>query len=142
MALALQMKEPAFRSALDITAAFAQAAQKDGRPDAVLSMGCLAVREGFAAERPEDLRRFLTAYQESVRFVNEQPEEAAGDIVAAGILPNEALAAKVIPLCHIVYVEGEAMAAQLGPLFDILFAADPKSLGGALPDELFYYMPK
>lgn len=142
MALALQMKDKAFRTALDITAAFADAAKKDGKPDAVLSMGCLVVREGFAKEREEELQQFLAAYQESVRFVNEKPEEAAKDIVAAGILPSEPLAQKAIPLCHIVYVDGEQMVAQLSPLFDILFAADPKSLGGALPDEAFYYIAK
>ncbi|NLD35177.1 MAG: ABC transporter substrate-binding protein [Clostridiales bacterium] len=142
MALALQMKDPAFRTAIDVTQAFQQAAQLDGKPDAVLSMGCLVVRKEFARQHPDVLSRFLALYRESVSFVNDKPQEAAKDIVAAGILPSEALAEKAIPLSHIVDVTGEEMKAQLAPLFEILLAANPASVGGKLPDADFYYIAK
>ncbi len=140
MVTALLMKDPAYRVALDMTAEFAKAAQLDGKPDAVLSMGCLVLRREFAQQNPEAVKAFLADYAASVAFVNEQPEEAAKDIVAADILPNEKLAAAAIPLCSIVFVQGEEMKAQLTPLFEILHAADPKSVGGQLPDEGFWYV--
>ncbi len=64
------------------------------------------------------------------------------DIVAAGILPNEKIAENAIPLCNIVYVAGDDMRSQLSPLFEILFAANPASVGGQVPDEGFYYLGK
>lgn len=142
MATALMMKDAGFRVALDVTEAFAEAAKQAGKPEAVLSMGCLVVRKEFATQQPDTLKAFLKDYEESVAFVNGQPELAAKDIVAAGILPNEKIALKAIPLCHIVYVVGEDMQRQLSPLFQIFFDAQPKSVGGALPDDAFYYLAK
>lgn len=140
MATALLMKDSSYRVALDITQEFALAAELDGKPEAVLSMGCLVVRADFAKERPQELEAFLELYANSVEYINAYPAIAAGDIVKAGILPNEKIAENAIPLCNIVYVHGANMQAQLSPLFDILFAAHPASVGGKVPDEGFYYI--
>lgn len=139
MVTALLMKDPSWRVALDITEEFKKAAEKDGKPEAVLSMGCLVVRAGFADERPQDLQAFLSKYSASVEYINNYPALAAADIVAAGILPSENIAENAIPLCNIVYVAGDEMKAQLSPLFEILFSANPVSVGGKVPDEGFYY---
>ena len=140
MVTALLMKDDSYRVALDITEEFKKAAEADGKPGAVLSMGCLAVRADFARERPEDLAAFLERYAASVDYVNNFPAQAAADIVTAGILPNEKIAENAIPLCNIVYVDGADMQAQLSPLFEILFAQNPASVGGQLPDDGFYYL--
>lgn len=140
MVTALLMKDSSYRVALDMTEEFAKAAKLDGKPDAVLSMGCLVVRKEFAQQNPEAVKTFLADYAASVEFVNSQPAEAAKDIVAAGILPKEKLAEAAIPLSKIVFVQGEEMKAQLSPLFEILHAAEPKAVGGQLPDEGFWYV--
>jgi NitT/TauT family transport system substrate-binding protein len=140
MVTALLIKDPSFRVALDVTKAFAQAAQLRGLPNAVLSMGCLIVRREFALENPAAVADFLAQYKQSVNYVNTNVEEAARDIVAAGILPNEAIARQAIPLCNIVYIDGAAMQPQLTPLFEMLFEANPASVGDALPDEAFYWV--
>ncbi len=142
MVTALLMKDDSFRIALDITEEFARAAQADGRGQAVLSMGCLVVRKEFAQERPQELSDFMKRYADAVAYVNAEPAKAAEDIAAAGILPSAKIAEKAIPLCNIVYVDGEEMKAQLAPLFDILYAANPASVGGQVPDDSFYYMPQ
>lgn len=139
MATALLMKDPSVRIALDVTELFAQAAGQQGRPQAVLSMGCLIVRLGFAQENPAAVADFLSQYSHSVDLVNTDIRQAAMDIVAAGILPDEATARKAIPLCNIVYIDGAAMKLQLTPLFEILYDANPASVGGELPDEAFYW---
>ena len=139
MATALLMKDAGYRVALDITEEFKKAAEADGKPEAVLSMGCLVVRADFAKERPRDLAVFLERYAASVDYVNAYPAQAAADIVKAGILPDEKIAENAIPLCNIVYVDGSLMQAQLSPLFEILYEANPASVGGRLPDEGFYY---
>lgn len=140
MVTALLLKDPGFRIALDITQEFSKAAELSGIGSAVLSMGCLVVRKEFAQEQPQALARFLELYEASVHYVNTQPELAARDIVAAGILPSEAIAIKAIPFSNIVFVAGEEMKVQLAPLFEILYEANPASVGGALPDDGFYYI--
>ncbi len=141
MVTALLRKDPGFRVALDVTEAFAKAAALSGREGAELSMGCMVVREGFAGERPRALEAFMRRYRESVAFVNSFPGEAAADIVAAGILPTEEIAREAIPLSHIVYIDGEDMRTMAAPLFEILYEADPASVGGAVPNEAFYFIP-
>lgn len=141
MATALLMKDAGFRVALDITQAFAEAAETQGKAGTVLSMGALVVQKAFAQDEPDKLAAFLEEYGLSVAFVNEEPKKAAVNIVAAGILPNEAVAEQAIPLCNIVFVTGQAMQDSIDPLMAILFEADPKAVGGAVPDAGFYYMP-
>ena len=65
-------------------------------------------------------------------------------LVAATRAPfciNAAVAERAIPNCHIVFVTGDAMRAQIEPLYQLLYDANPASVGGALPDDAFYYVP-
>ncbi|NTV40542.1 MAG: ABC transporter substrate-binding protein, partial [Demequinaceae bacterium] len=59
--------------------------------------------------------------------------------VAAGIVPDPALAEKAIPLCYITFVSGAEMKASLGGYLQVLFSADPKSVGGSMPGDDFYF---
>ena len=83
----------------------------------------------------------MEAYDASVAFVTENVEEASQMVEAQGIMPKAAAAAKAIPNCHIVFITGETMKTAIEPFFQILYNANPKSVGGALPAEDFYYMP-
>ena len=56
-----------------------------------------------------------------------------------GIIPKAAVAKQAIPRCNLVYIDGAEMKAQIWGYFDVLYAANPKSVGGAVPDEAFYY---
>jgi NitT/TauT family transport system substrate-binding protein len=56
-----------------------------------------------------------------------------------GIMSSAALAEKAIPNCNIVYIDGQEMKDQIAPFYQILFDSNPKSIGGALPDDAFYY---
>ena len=50
------------------------------------------------------------------------------------------IAQKAIPMCNITYIDGEEMQDKLGGYLEALYEMEPKSVGGALPDEAFYYM--
>ena len=41
-----------------------------------------------------------------------------------------------------MFIAGEEMKAQIAPFFQVLFNANPKSVGGQLPGEDFYYIVK
>ena len=133
------MNNADFREALDVTELFGQAAEKAGQGGTVLSMGCVIVRRDFAEQNPEAVSAFMDAYAASVAFVNGDVEAASALVEEQGILPKAAVAARAIPNCHIVFVEGEEMKAQIEPFFQMLYDANPASVGGALPGEDFYY---
>ncbi len=136
---ALLAQDKGFRIALDMTEAFAEAADKAGASGMALSMGCWVVRREFAEQHPEQVAAFVQAYGESAAYVNTNVEEASQWIEQFGILPKAAVAAKALPNCHIVCVAGEEMKKQMQPLYSVWFEANPASVGGALPGDDFYY---
>lgn len=134
------MQNDQFRIALDVTELFNQAAELKGQAGAVMSMGGVIVRKDFAQANPEKVAAFMEAYAASVEFVNSDVEAASKMVEEQGIMPKAAVAAKAIPNCHIVFITGEEMKAQIEPFFQVLFDANPASVGGALPGADFYYM--
>lgn len=133
------MQNDALKAVIDVTGAFEAAAKANGS-EMVLSMGCVIVRRDFAEANPEKVEQFLDAYSESVAMVNANPA-AAGELVAKhGVMPKAAVAARAIPNCHIVFIEGTQMRTQIEPLYTLLYNANPKAIGGALPGDDFYYV--
>ena len=59
-----------------------------------------------------------------------------------GIVASAAIAKKAIPLCNIVFEDGAKLKTDLSAYLKFLFDANPKSVGGALPDDNFYYEAK
>lgn len=135
-----QMQNDQLRAALDVTELFEDAARAAGKEDMVLSMGCVIVRREYAQSHPDQVSAFMDAYAASVEFVNTDVSAAAQQVEAFGIMPKAAAAERAIPNCHIVFIEGDAMRAQIAPLYALLYEANPASIGGALPGDDFYYV--
>ena len=94
----------------------------------------------FAHEyRERVFAHFLADYEASAAWVNAEPAEAAPLIVTAGIVPDAALAEQAIPNCYITYIAGDDMKSALSGYLQVLFTADPKSVGGAMPGDDFYF---
>lgn len=104
-----------------------------------LVQGVVIARKSFVNEHPEAIEQFLREYEKSSAFVNENIDEAAKLIVDAGILGNVEIAKKAIPNCNISFSKGEAMHKAVEGMLTVLFEANPKSIGGKLPDRDFYY---
>ena len=132
------MKNPDFRVALDITEAFAEAAEQNGTADAQLSMSVVIARKEFAQAHPDLVAAFMEDLEASIAFANENVAQAAQEIAALGIIPAAKVAEKALPSCRLVFVSGEDMQAQAAPLYEILFSANPASVGGKVPDEAYY----
>ena len=122
------------RIALDMTAEWSKVS------DYELVQGCIIVRKDFAEEYPEALQQFLTDYEASVNFANESTEEAAALIEKAGIVPKAAIAKAALPNCNICFVTGDDMKNSVSAMLQVLYEANPSSVGGAVPGEDFYYM--
>lgn len=133
------MKNDDIRIALDITKEWKDISKNAGDQATELAMGCIVVRKAFAEENKQALNDFLKEYEESTSYVNENVDEASKLVAENGIIAEAALAKKAIPNCNIVYIDGDEMKRNIIPYFNVLFKADPKSIGGKMPDEDFYY---
>lgn len=132
-----QMQNEKIRIALDLTKEWDALQEEDG---SALVTGVTVVRTEFLEENEEAVAGFLEDHEHSTAYTNEHPEEAAALIEELGIVAKAPIAQKAIPMCNITYIDGEEMQDKLGGYLEALYEMEPKSVGGALPDEAFYYM--
>jgi NitT/TauT family transport system substrate-binding protein len=100
--------------------------------------GVLVVRSDFAKQYPQQVEAFLDEYKKSTEYVNSNVSEAA-QLVEKFNIVNAAVAEKAIPYCNITYMEGTEMKTAMEGYLNVLFEQNPKSVGGKLPGEDFYY---
>lgn len=131
-----QMKDDSIRTALDLTEEW-NALQNDADASSLIT-GVVVARADFVDEHPEAVEAFMKHYRESVAFVNEDIEAAAELIDTYDIVPA-VVAQKAIPACNIVCMEGDEMKNALSGYLEVLFEQNPKSVGGTLPGDDFYY---
>ena len=112
-----------------------------------LTMGCVVVRTEFAQENPEAVEAFLDEYEQSIAYMADPANLALSDnanpaklVADYGIAPSEAIAAKAIPQCNLTFIAGAEMRAAIQGYYEVLFHADPASIGGGVPDDGFYYI--
>lgn len=129
-----------FRNALDLTEEWNNTTSKLGIKDSVLSMGGLIVRKEFLENNKDAVDAFLDEYKNSIDYVNANLDNAAALIEQYEIMPNQSLAKLAIPRSNIVFIEGEVMKNQISNLYNVLFMANPLSLGGSMPEDDFYYI--
>lgn len=133
-------KNIGFKSILDMTTEWSFVTEKLGIKDSVLSMGCVVVRKDFATANKQAVIDFLDEYKASIDYTNVSQNAAADMIAKYEIMPSASLAKLAIPNSNIVFVEGEVMKNQILNFYNVLFMADPKSLGGKMPDDAFYFI--
>ena len=133
-----QAKAEDMRIALDLTAEWDRL-QADSESPSSMITGVMIARTAFIEAQPEAVAAFLEAYEASVRFTLENTAEAAALIGEYDIF-DAAVAEKALPYCNITFIAGEEMRERLGGYLGELFAQDPASVGGALPDEAFYFI--
>ncbi|OFI01519.1 NMT1/THI5 like protein [Clostridium acetireducens DSM 10703] len=104
-----------------------------------VATGCLVVRDEFAKENPEVVDTFLKEYEKSINWVNNNKEQASVLIEKFGILPKAKIAEMSIPRCSIRYMNAQDSKEKVNGFLKVLYDFTPKSTGGKLPDENFYY---
>ncbi len=106
-----------------------------------LVQGCVVVRKDFLAAHPEAVANFLTAYEASINYLNENPEAASALIAQHGIFQNANVAKVAIPKCNVRFIDGAEMKTAVATYLEILSGINANSIGGALPTDDFYYLP-
>jgi len=129
-----QTKAEDMRIALDLSAEWDAL-----ETDSSMITGVVVARTAWLEENPETAARFLSEYEASVRFTQEHPSEAAALIGEFGIF-EAAVAEIALPYCNIVYIDGAEMQSSLSGYLSELHRQNPASVGGALPDDNFYFV--
>lgn len=106
--------------------------------DSQMVTGVLVIRKDFAEKYPQQVAKFLEEYQDSANFANENVKETALLSEVYGLFPA-AIAEKAIPECHITCISGTDMRPAMEGYLRVLYEQNPKSVGGKLPGEDFYY---
>lgn len=135
-ATAACMQNEALSVALDFNKEWAAV---QGESGSSLVTGVTIARKAFVEEHSELVKQFMTEHRESIEYVNANPKEAAALVVKAGIVEKEPIAEKAIPGCNLAYLDGADMKQALSGYLEVLYNQNPDSVGGALPDNEFYY---
>ena len=104
-----------------------------------LVTGVLVARKDAVEADPARFAAFMDGYKASVEAANTDLENTAALCEQYGIVAKAALAQKALPNCNIVFETGDEMKTDLETYFNVLYAADPTSVGGQLPADDFYY---
>ena len=128
-----QTQLPDLRIALDLTEEWD--ALDNG---SAMLTGVVVARADFVAEHPAAVEQFLTSYAESVDWVNDNTADAAALIGGYDIV-DAAVAEKALPYCNIVCITGTEMMDMLSGYLSVLWEQSPESVGGAMPNDDFYY---
>ena len=128
----IMMKNEALKISVDINEEWAKVS------DSELVMGCLIARKDFVEANPEAVEKFLREYEESANFAVSNVTETAELSEKYEIMAKN-VAEKALPGCNIVYIDGDKMQTYVGAFFEVLYNANPKSVGGSIPDEKLYY---
>lgn len=110
--------------------------------DSKLMMGCVIALDSYVEANTAAVEKFLEEYSASVSFASTDVDEAAKYCATYKITASEAIAKKAIPTCNLCYVTGTEMKNNVNGYYNVLFNADPTSIGGALPTDALYYNAK
>ena len=128
------MQDDTLRVALDLTAEWEKVC------DTQLITGVTVVRTAYAEEHPDVVAAFLEDYAASAEAASADLDGTAALCEEQGVVAKAAIAKAALPACNIVCITGEEMKADVAGYAQVLYDADPAAVGGAMPDDGFYWM--
>ncbi len=134
-ATSVMMQNQDVRDAIDLNSAWRSAGAQG-----TFTMGCLVARKQWLEEHGDLTRSILSDFASSIRYTLDNPAEAAALMEQFGIVPKAAVAQAAIPQANLVWITSSDLM-DIASYYEVLFAADPASIGGAIPDDAFYYIP-
>lgn len=109
--------------------------------DSTVVTGVLVARKSYIEENEAAFAKFLEEYEASAAYVNEQVDAAAEQIEHFGIF-KAAVAKKALPYCNVTFIAGEEMKPLISSYLQVLFDQKAGAVGGAMPEDDFYYQGK
>lgn len=115
---------------------------KSVSPDSKLLTGVTVVRNEVLENRAAEVDQFIADHQASTEKAATDVDATAELVAKYGIIAKAPVAKKALPNCNIVAIAGDEMKTDLADYLQVLFDANPKSVGGTMPDDDFYYIQK
>lgn len=115
---------------------------KSVSPDSKLLTGVTVVRNEVLENRAAEVDQFIADHQASTEKAATDVDATAELVAKYGIIAKAPVAKKALPDCNIVAIAGDEMKTDLAGYLQVLFDANPKSVGGTMPDDDFYYLQK
>ena len=115
---------------------------KSVSPDSKLLTGVTVVRNEVLENRAAEVDQFIADHQASTEKAGTDVDATAELVAKYGIIAKAPVAKKALPNCNIVAIAGDEMKTDLAGYLQVLFDANPKSVGGTMPDDDFYYIQK
>ena len=114
----------------------------EGNADKEIITGVLVVRKAYLTNNKETFDTFLKDYKASVEFMRDPAniDEAAQYAVDLKIISDLAVAKEALPLCGLMYMDGETMKDKVSAFLQILYGQNKDFVGGKMPTEEFYYI--
>ncbi len=114
-------------------------AEWDKTGNGTMVTGVTIAKKDFVEANPEIIDKFLDGHSASAEYANTSTAEAAELVASYGIVEKAPIAEKALPQCNITCMEGTEMKEALSGYLNVLFEQNPESVGGALPEDDFYY---
>jgi NitT/TauT family transport system substrate-binding protein len=129
----VMMNNENVRIALDVT----QEWEKLNGQDSTVVTGVVVVNTEYYNTHKELVDSFMQEYEKSAAYVNENVD-AAAQLVEDFDIFKAAVAKKAIPYCNITFVTGSEMKTKVTNYLNVLYQANPDSIGGKMPGDDFY----
>lgn len=97
------------------------------------------VSDELIKNNPQAVKTFLTEYEKSIKWMNENPSEAGKYYEELDMGMNKVIVEKSIKRCNIDYVSANDAKEAIDKYLNVLFEYNPKLVGGKLVDEDFYF---
>jgi len=131
----VQQKNPNVKPLIDLNIEW----EKQFGDSIPFAQTALLVKKEFLISHPELVEEYLEKLKESIDWVNQYPDSAAGLIKKYDILPDSALALMSIPRCNMRYADTFNEKDGIQEYLKVFYTFNPLIIGEKLPDEEFYY---
>ena len=99
------------------------------------------VRKSFLEEHEEAVVEYLNMCKASVDYCLTNPKEAAAWTDEFETFLNGEVAEAAMPYVNMCAITGNEMKDKLSGFLQIMYDYNPDAVGGAMPDDDFYYIP-
>ena len=127
------LQDDTLRVALDLTEEWNKVA------DTQLITGVTVVRKGVCRGTPGCCGRIPYRLRQERGSCQHRFGRHCRSVRGAGCCGQGAIAKKALPNCNIVCLTGDELKTNASAYLQVLFDADPKAVGGAMPGDDFYW---
>lgn len=112
--------------------------QRTTGTDTMIPNAGFGAMKPFIEKNPELAARFQAAYEESIRWVLEHPQEA-GALAEKYLELKAPVVTKALPNMGLTFKAAEDAKAELDTFYNLLNDFDPTMIGGKLPEDSMFY---